>query len=98
MDSESIRNICQYFRRKGCTSWILKSALKNPRVVIVAHTERYANDLRTEYLCMLKNRSFFEKFIAFFREYEEPIFVSYIRPEILRGLNRPIVFDNSCFF
>lgn len=90
----SPRLIYQASRRQGSTEWLLKAAMNNPNVIIVAPTEEYANNLRKRYTRMIYVAPWYKRTWWFFFGKVMPSFISVegTHHAIFRA---PIVFDNS---
>jgi hypothetical protein len=96
MNAQRINEICETNRQTGSTNWILFGAVTLPDCIIVAHDMKYSLNLRTKYDEILRRLDINPRDPA--REY--PVF-THVGSTIFRGggyRNKPIIFDNSCFF
>lgn len=96
MKVEKINDIITYNRQKGNSTWIVKSAIKNPNCVIVAHDSACAYDLKCLYYSLLKKQPFYKKIIWKLFGRSHPRFMSIEND--FRGINLPVIFDNSALF
>lgn len=90
----SLTHIVHNTRQTGNTTWILKSAIKNPKCVIVAINESYAKDLEKKYYKLLSNVWWGQKLWWKWFGRQHPKFMS--MRNRFEGIRLPIIFDNSC--
>jgi len=88
-----IQTIVNQTRRTGNTTWIIKSAIKNPNCVIVSKNKRESKLLKQKYIRMLSNDSLFQKLKWEIFGRKQPIFLTI--NDSYRGFNLPIIFDNN---
>jgi hypothetical protein len=109
----TIQNAVWTHRRKCNTTFILKAAINNPNVIIVFLNKRLAKDEGELYYTHLTsklniiqklflkkiNLKFFKNPInyPFFKTPIKPLFISVSELEKIRGCDRALIFDNSCF-
>lgn len=92
----NIRDLEYYYRnsrRSGSTTWILRSALKNPRCIIVFGSFDIALKAEKDYHRMKRNACWILKIKWFFKKPINPVFTSI--KTVPEGFDRPIIFDNS---
>lgn len=93
MNTKKIKDIVVSNRQKGNTTWILKSAMKNPNCIIVTSNKTNSYELKSMYFAFLKAQPLYKKIIRRLIGKKNPIFKSI--DDDLRGYNLPIIFDNS---
>ena len=108
----TIQDAVWNYRRKFRTTFILKAAINNPNVIIVFRNkeevkreESHYNELISKLNVIQKlslkkiNWKFFKNPLdyTFFKTQLKPLFISVSELEKIRGCNRALVFDNSCF-
>lgn len=81
-------------RRRGQTQWLLKSAMKNPNVVIMCATESQKKDLVVRYTRMLAEAPWYVKLWRRYFGTPWPKFLTASDQMKLRGMKAPVVFDN----
>ena len=89
----SLRNIVFHTRKTGNTTWILKSAIKYPNCVIVAHSMQYAQELEKQYFNMLAESPWHRKLYWKIFGRKHPKFTSI--NSRFEGTKLPVIFDNS---
>jgi len=89
----NVQNIVIQTRRFGSTTWILKSAIKNPKCVIVCKDMHHAMMLEQMYHKMLLNEWWGKKLWWKLFPKDNPKFLGLSSNFI--GLGLPIIFDNS---
>jgi hypothetical protein len=94
---ENIREIIEYSRGTGNTSWILKSALENPDCIIVAGHHRSKEWLKEKYIHLFNQQSWFNRVLHKLRNKPHPLFVTKSEYARIRGMRKPVILDNSCF-
>lgn len=83
-------------RSKGNTSFILRSAVKNPNVIIISPTHQHAVMLKEYYEYWYIHDT--NRIIRWFHKIKGRQHASFSSLGMdLKGNNKPIVFDNSCF-
>jgi hypothetical protein len=96
-----LKDIVDCYRNSGNTTWILKSAIENPNVIIVFPYRNSAKMAQQEYYRLLKEHK--ETKILPFRikkQETHPIFAILTEVEQYIGIRprRSIIFDNSVFY
>jgi len=84
-------------RNKGSTKWIIEAAIRNPNIIIVAPTFHIANNIRRDYLHTFYKIWRLKRWYWKIMKRPSPMFMSAEYPDKLKGLDRPIIFDNSIF-
>ena len=93
-----IRNICMQNRQTGSSSFLLKSVIINPNCYIVGKDTHAIRDLRDRFKTIIEEDDIFSN-IYVNNGRMEPNFITLEAMEHLRGhLQKPIIFDTSCFF
>lgn len=83
-------------RRSGSSTWILISAIYNPRCVIVSGNLETSRDLQYKYDRLIETNQMISQIYNEVNNQQRPMFKT-INDDI-SGYNIPIIFDNSCFF
>ena len=92
-------------RNRGYTTWMLKSALHDPKVFIVCKDSRNKNWVQTKFKEMVYElnhdtmRCMGKTITALYDEW--PKFITMDRVELsIRGYGQfiPVIFDNSCYY
>jgi len=98
--TNNIKEIVNDHRGTGNTTYILKAAIHNPKVIIICRNSETSNYLKDEYKDMLKNSNWLLKLKWKIFGRSEPFFVSAQSSQVRRlsMFRRPIVFDNSSLF
>lgn len=92
-------NTIAAIRGSGTTTWILKAAIKSPRCIIVSKDEYTSEKLNIMYRCLILKEGLLKRLYWEVVGREYPIFISLDSSlEGFRGLNRPIIFDNSAYY
>jgi len=100
-------------RRRYNTIFILKAAIYNPHVIIVFRDSKMAKDEQSHYYHLISKLNFWQKLMlkrinwrffknpmnyTFFKTTIAPLFVSVGQLSwTIKGSDRALVFDNSCF-
>jgi hypothetical protein len=93
-----LRTICQQNRQTGSSSFLLKSAIVNPDCYIICRDGNSKSDLRRHFRTIIEEDEIFRN-IYESNNSLEPKFKTLEEMEQLRGhLEKPIIFDTSCFF
>lgn len=100
---ERVEVIAKATRGRSSSTYLLQSAIQNPKVILVYWDVKTAGYFRKIYLEMLDEslkKSWWRRLLLKFytptvNPNDMPIFASLSAD--LRGYKRPIVFDNSCF-
>lgn len=91
-------------RHRGYTTWMLSSALNNPKVFIVCRDERCKHDVKNQFQrilyesnrlsMMTKGKDIMGKYV----DWPKFIIMGNVY-ESIRGYDQftPVIFDNSCF-
>lgn len=83
-------------RTKGDITWILKSAIDNPNVMIVVRNQEVAKDLKIAFELLVSKSIWYKKLYWNFFGRANPVIVSMYCKNVIRRTNLPIVlFDNS---
>lgn len=94
IDAEQLTHVSMRGERRGCTTWILKSALKDPKdLILVFANGTIAKSAEDTYLNMIENMNFISKFLI--KRKPKPLFKSV--HDAFGGVRGIVVFDNSCF-
>lgn len=93
--NREIQDIINETRGRGNTTWILKSAIDNPEVILMFGDRRTALENGNIYCNMVADLPWWKRYWRRFtgKDRIEPLFTYY--GENLRGMKRPIVFDIS---
>jgi hypothetical protein len=83
-------------RRSGITTWILKSAIKNPNVIILSSTLKQSKLLRDLFDRMIDNSFWLRLKYKYFRA-KKPQFESIDSIFLLYGVDKPVILDNSVY-
>ena len=92
-DMNRLQEIVRDTRQTGSTTWILKSAIKNPECIIVCRNMQQAKGLERKYNKMLSDVWLGKKLWWKLFGRKQPKFLS-IRSNF-RGFGLPVIFDNA---
>ncbi len=82
-------------RRTGHTEYMLRAALRDPKVIIVCANERQCFDLLKRYRKMVAAKSWFVRMWWKYTKRREPVFTSIgIARNHTLGMIEPCMFDN----
>ena len=99
--SENVETIAKAARGGSSSTYLLQSAIQNPKVILVYWDKRTAEYFKEIYLEMVEEsmkKSWWNRFLSKLytptvKSKDMPIFASLSAD--LRGYRRPVVFDNS---
>lgn len=97
INTRKLQEIHYENRGKRSTKWIIEAALRNPNIIIIAPTSRIAKNIHRDYIHAFYKVWALKRWFWKITKRPTPIFMSAEYPDKLRGLNRPIIFDNSIF-
>jgi hypothetical protein len=84
--------IVERYRQNGNSTWILKSAIENPKCIIVSYNKANAEGLKLKYFEMLKN-------LPWWKRWKHKVYPKFLSlNDNFDGYNLPIIFDNSALF
>jgi hypothetical protein len=108
--------ILENTRRTGYTTYLLRSAIFDPEVVILSPTKEASKRLESlydfikkevykEYTSKFPFINFLLKIKHFFvsdplrrKLSKRPMFIAYSELNKLKGIHRPVIYDNACFY
>ncbi len=108
----TIQDTIWNYRRKFSTTFILKAAINNPNVIIVFRNKEEAKREEAHYYHLISKLNFINKvkfkkinwkffknpiIYTFFKTPIKPLFISISELEKIRGCDKALIFDNSCF-
>jgi len=82
-------------RHTGSTTWILKSAIKQPKCVIVSRNLDHSRQLENRYFNMLSKSVWYMKLYWKWFGREHPKFIPIHNSNAFYGLDLPVIFDNG---
>lgn len=92
---ENVQDIVNSTRRLGNSTWILRAAIDQPNIIIVAKNEQHANELKKTYYWLCDQEPWYVKLKWRFFGRPEPRFMSVNSRTGFAGYKIPVIFDNG---
>ncbi len=85
-------------RRCGHTEYMLRAAVNDPKVIIVAANESHVSMLRERYFRILSQQPWYKRLWWWWIKRKEPIFISKNKLQDAYSVCAPVQVDNYAYF